>query len=495
MADLESGSTVGGFPIVHEGNLNSIIILGDTPDSMVSKTQADALYPRTYTTEHGITPKNGDILIGRGPSISIYNENKWNLLFQGNEESLIGTITGYLFRNEVEAEIFKNTNIPVDALEILNNWPRTSGNLYFDDPSTATGNAAQWYYDPNIGSFVQPINSATAEQILSPYKIANFEKEATLSSTSSDNDAIGLVVASDYIDGELLSIVAVVEPGGNSISGGSTGGTGDTFKLIFFDNTSDWNAFTTNGFMMGSNFIISKGGWASLGKVRVKVTKIDNEIRAMCTDWNGSEYLPETEIVFNINDLPRNGYKLKNSQRHGFFTNSQANSTYTNNVISSTEYSDVNNVFSFNTDKHWTYNEVDRVWELVGDASTYFDRYDTVINPLTMEVFIINDDLKLEFLVNNGISYGEVTFNLSGTSDTIAVNDITRRFSSPYTGNIYIDGVSQGTNADVFLSGGIITVNMTSSNGNFYVVLKQDIISSNPDDPESIIAYRKINFY
>lgn len=495
MADIERGSSFNGNPIIHEGKINHVTDDNGNVLSMATKTYTDGRYSRVYKRDINISPKEGDLLIGRGPSISVYTENGWKLLFQGNEESLIGTITGYLFRSEAEADIFKNTNIPVDAREILNNWPRTSGNLYFDDPSTATGNASRWFYDPNIGSFVQPVNSATVEQILSPYTLANFEKEATLSSTANDNDGIGIVVASDYIDGELLSIAAVVEPGGNSISGGSTGGTGDTFKLIFFDNTSSWNTFVTNGYMMGSNFIIAKGNWGSLGTVRVKVTKIDNEIRAMCTDWNGTEYLPETEIVFNIDDLPRNGYKLKDSQRHGFFTNSQANSTYTNIVISSTEYSDVNNVFSLNPDKHWTYNEVERVWELVGDASTYFDRYDTVINPLTMEAFIINEDLKLEFLVNDGISYGEVTFDLSGTSDTIAVDDITRRFSSPYTGNIYVDGVAQGTNADVFLSGGIITVNMTSSNGNFYVVLKQDITSSNPDDPDSIIAYRKINFY
>lgn len=80
MADLESGSTVGGFPILHEGNLNSVTRLGDTPDSMVTKTQADGTYPRIYTTTNGVSPKNGDILIQSGPTISIYASG-WRQVF------------------------------------------------------------------------------------------------------------------------------------------------------------------------------------------------------------------------------------------------------------------------------------------------------------------------------------------------------------------------------------------------------------------------------
>ena len=80
MADLENGSTVGGYPILHQGNLNSITKLGDTPDSMVTKTQADATYSRVYTTTSGISPKNGDILIQSGPVISIYASG-WRQVF------------------------------------------------------------------------------------------------------------------------------------------------------------------------------------------------------------------------------------------------------------------------------------------------------------------------------------------------------------------------------------------------------------------------------
>lgn len=80
MADLESGSTVGGFPILHEGNLNSVTRLGSVPDSMVTKTQADGTYSRVYYSTDGISPKGGDILIESGPTISIYASG-WNQIF------------------------------------------------------------------------------------------------------------------------------------------------------------------------------------------------------------------------------------------------------------------------------------------------------------------------------------------------------------------------------------------------------------------------------
>lgn len=80
MADLENGSTVGGYPIMHEGNLNFGTRLSDVPESMASKTYSDGRYSIVYTTRNGISPKDGDVLIESGPTISIYASG-WRQVF------------------------------------------------------------------------------------------------------------------------------------------------------------------------------------------------------------------------------------------------------------------------------------------------------------------------------------------------------------------------------------------------------------------------------
>lgn len=80
MADLENGSTVGGYPIIHEGNIKEGIRLGDVPNSMASKSYCDGRYSIVYTSRTGISPKDGDVLIESGLTISIY-ANGWRQVF------------------------------------------------------------------------------------------------------------------------------------------------------------------------------------------------------------------------------------------------------------------------------------------------------------------------------------------------------------------------------------------------------------------------------
>lgn len=79
MADLESGSTVSGYPILHEGNANFVSKLRDFPEAVASKPYCDARYSIVYTQRTGISPKDGDILIEDG-TISIH-ANGWKQVY------------------------------------------------------------------------------------------------------------------------------------------------------------------------------------------------------------------------------------------------------------------------------------------------------------------------------------------------------------------------------------------------------------------------------
>lgn len=80
MADLESGSTVGGYPIIHEGNMHFVTKIKDVPDTMVSKSYANQRYSIVYHHRDGITPKDGDMLVENGDTISIYASG-WRQIF------------------------------------------------------------------------------------------------------------------------------------------------------------------------------------------------------------------------------------------------------------------------------------------------------------------------------------------------------------------------------------------------------------------------------
>lgn len=80
MADLESGSTVGGYPIIHEGNMHFVTKIKDVPNTMVSKSYANERYSVVHHNKNGTTPKNGDVLIGDSGTISIYASG-WRQIF------------------------------------------------------------------------------------------------------------------------------------------------------------------------------------------------------------------------------------------------------------------------------------------------------------------------------------------------------------------------------------------------------------------------------
>lgn len=91
MADLESGSTVSGFPIIHEGNITDLINFYDNIDDVVLKPYLENNYARVYYDVVGANPKDGDLLVEEGPKVSVFADS-WKEIYPGSIADLISDI-------------------------------------------------------------------------------------------------------------------------------------------------------------------------------------------------------------------------------------------------------------------------------------------------------------------------------------------------------------------------------------------------------------------
>lgn len=393
--------------------------------------------------------------------------------------------SGLVFRTTNEANMFKSIHQPTDAQAILNSWPRVSGQTYFSDPSTATGESADWTYDATLDSFVQPNNSSAVESILSPVKLESYVFETTLTSSGADDDLIGIVLAAEEINGSMNMLFAWVAPRGVG---------GYTFSVAFMDATATGAGTVINGNNILANYsnanTTNSNGWS--GKdVMIRASRVGGIVTVKCSDWDGTSLLDTTEIEVNMNNLPRDGVQLAtNPARYGFTTQSQANSTYLGYTIRSGEVEDDTKVYSENDNLRWVYQSGS--WTQSGNAYDDFSSVDRVINRLTKESFDVNTST-LQFRTNNGISYGTVTLSLPASTAT-SVDFTTILSEYAYSESFTINGIFNETDLTASIGTTVVDVTTTTVSGSFYVLLETpETTDPNTNVTDQTIGFRKVN--
>jgi len=214
---------------------------------------------------------------------------------------------------------------PPTFQEVFNSWPRASSASYFENPASASGAAAAWVYDSGLGSIRQPQNTTTHEMVVSPLSDAleYYKFEATLTSTNNDDDSIGLVIAFVRDNGVNKALVAHRTHSGTAPNLGwgiayYEGGVQTTLTNVSVGGTSSgWN------------------GSAS----RVKVERNGDLIRTWATPWNDLANF-QGEMVIDLEANTINGAAVavdlsvfKGKKQYGYYTFSQADSTYQNVVF------------------------------------------------------------------------------------------------------------------------------------------------------------------
>ena len=304
---------------------------------------------------------------------------------------------------------------PATMQEIFNTWDRCLpvSSAYYpgdSDPATMSTDARAWYYDNNLGSFVQPNNTANWQHFVSPpgYYGTQYTHDVVVKSSSNDDDGIGVAGAflRDEQTGHNYSIMFVRTQGGVTPIGGwgvivqasgtATGGSGstDTRNTIIPGLTIcglDIGGVARNGGATSCASSIGTNGWSSRTS-RIRVERTGNIITAWCSSWGSSSDVtrashtldPDSRIVIDLDNTPfPAGHNLtswdifKQPTGVGFNTYSQPNSYYLDwsytppigeQMIDMSSDSD-GRVYEWNTEVGDWFVAADSLWDYVGNRS------------------------------------------------------------------------------------------------------------------------------
>lgn len=216
-------------------------------------------------------------------------------------------------------ENFTPPMLPPKGDAVFNTWPRTSGGAYYANlAAVPPGNEATKWVLNSSGDIQCTINASSVLTFVSPSAYDDYTFSAYLKSTDSDDDTIGLVVASTAVGSTLFQILAIRHRGGMR-------GYGKTFSLVFMTNGSVTR-------ILADKEIGGTGGWSGRFS-RVEVQKECGIIRAYCGDWNADELDPNSELTYDLTTDTQLNTLFATSQ-FGFMTQSQDASTFYNIFLS-----------------------------------------------------------------------------------------------------------------------------------------------------------------
>lgn len=273
---------------------------------------------------------------------------------------------------------------PPTVTDIFNSWARTDGSAYYADKASATGQALDWQLLTSPDRVLMPTNTAGGNAFISPEQLDNFTFEATLQSSSTDDDRIGLIVAFNREGGVNQELIiartqAGTPPykgwGAHYVENGSLYGW--IIKDIDIDGTNKNGDYPGDG-----------RGWDNRYS-RVKIERNGDIIKCWCSNWNSTTIREDSLFTIDLNSDARLA-KFKGPQSYGYYTHSQANSTYLDIVIRGAV--DLSSVYNVTTGVLTEYNGTQWVTSIqsIQDTVGYITR---IVNPLTQQIAIVQSDL------------------------------------------------------------------------------------------------------
>lgn len=304
---------------------------------------------------------------------------------------ILPELEAYIFDSTAEATQQQNTITPDSQATVFSKWDRAGVSAYYPGGVGATGNSAAWTFATNPDRIIQPNNVATIETFASPYKLSDYDFEATLSSVNADNDMIGLVAAFARSNG--FNVHLIVWRTGGGITHPNTGASGSNWDFGFaaYNNTTGVK-FTPNAYPVKKVYA-TRGGWSG-GHTRVKISRRGNIVKAWCTPWSSSRtvaaYDPMSEISIDLSTIPELN-ALVGEAAYGYATLSQPESTYYDVAVSGGM--DTTRIYDLQTGVVWEYNFSNGAWEAttktIQDEIGYV-RY--VTNPTTGYRYVVAKD-------------------------------------------------------------------------------------------------------
>lgn len=178
--------------------------------------------------------------------------------------------------------------------------------------------AKAWYFDKNLDSFVQPLNTGTFTGFVSKIKYKTYTHRATLRSTDSDNDANGLVIAYTLDEnGHPHTLSCIVNKGGE-------GHAGSWYYALIYNRCLAGEQLVKTGTMSGGH---NKNGWNG-NFITMEVSKAGNAVECSISNWGAFTINTGTIISIDLDDYAW-GHYFRDRVQYGYCNQSQAKSYFT----------------------------------------------------------------------------------------------------------------------------------------------------------------------
>lgn len=252
-------------------------------------------------------------------------------IFQSEDNALVLKTSGLFVDKYLDVETEDTSTIHLtmegkgETLETMYNTGTVFSHYNTWNNVYNTSEAKAWYYDKSLGTFVQPQNTTTFTGFVSTVKYRTYTHRATLKSTASDNDGIGLVIAyalDEYNRPHTLSVV--INKGGEGHVGGYY------YALVYDKNLPDEKVLFTKGNKSGGtipgNHNVS--GWNS-NTITLEVNKAGATVTCAASDYGSTTINQKTLIEINLDDYAW-GYLFRDKVQYGYCTQSQPYSYFQN---------------------------------------------------------------------------------------------------------------------------------------------------------------------
>jgi len=365
--------------------------------SALSDNDVDSL-GQTLTVQTVLNPVNGTVTLnGDNVSFTSTGVSGFPAEFDytvTNEDGLTQTgkvyinvtplplIEAYLFETVSEAEDKVANYTPPTPQTIFDSWGRFDGADFYEDKTTATGNADDWELLSDPERVSMPTNVGPINGFVSPKTYTNYTFEATLNSDSTDDDAIGLVAAFINDNGVYKTLAVIRTQGGTALSEG--------WGVIYYENGSAKTALF-NMSVGGVNKNSASGdekGWNNRSS-RVKIERRDNIITCYATEWDDlGNYQLYSKLEIDLDSDDRFA-AFKNGASYGYYTLSQPNSTYLDVTFKGGVVDD--KIFAIENNTVWAYTTD---WAIDSNATIQSELgyVRDCFNPDTNKTFTIKGD-------------------------------------------------------------------------------------------------------
>lgn len=249
---------------------------------------------------------------------------------------------------------------PTNA-DVFNTWKRLSHDTSGTYPANLS-EANSWAYNAGNDTISSTVNSGTFIGFASKDKYKNYDFVADLSSTSADDDLIGLVAGFDRpsIDSEYT--LTVFRTGGGLLS--------STYGLVYNAGQSD-AAVLVDG---GSTISVSgpNNAWSTTGATKVSIEKRGKTLTFTTSQQPSTTLDNSTTLTFDLSSDTRT-QRFVGKTRYGYAAWSQDAATFSNNVFTPTDPVKLIHFNGTNTDNFggdvYTYDAPNTLWGIDSSIS------------------------------------------------------------------------------------------------------------------------------